>query len=57
MTEVIKARLREPSTYAGIAGIIAGAAFIPNAAAWADLIIAIGGVVAAALAVIMPEGK
>ena len=57
MLELLKARLREPSTYAGLAGLVAGAAFIPNAAAWADLILAVGGVVAAALAIILPEGK
>ncbi len=57
MLDLLKARLREPSTYAGIAGLVAGAAFIPNAAAWADLVLAIGGLVAAALAIIMPERK
>ena len=52
-------RLKEPSTYAGIAALIggAGAAFIPNATAWAHEVVLIGAAIAGALAILLPEAK
>ena len=53
----ILARLREPSTWAGIAAFAAGASFIPHAAEVSQMITGIGMVVAAALAIFLPEQK
>lgn len=48
-------RLREPSTYAGIAGVVAGFSFLPHAADIAQTIIIAGGAVAGLLAIWLPE--
>ena len=53
----IISRLREPSTYAGLAGLIAGLAFIPHAADIAQTITAVGTAVAGLLAIWLPEKK
>jgi hypothetical protein len=50
-------RLKEPSTYAGIAAVIAGMAFIPNAAAWSHEVTLIGAAIAGLIAIVLPEGK
>lgn len=53
------ARLEEPSTYAGIAGLVAGMTFLPPA----DLALAAKAIASAALvvpsllAIIIPEGS
>jgi hypothetical protein len=52
------ARLREPSTYAGLAGIVASMSFLPHAAEIARALPAIGGGIAACLsllAIVLPE--
>lgn len=54
---VIVARLKEPSTWAGIAAFVAGASFIPHAAEVSQMIVGAGMVVAAALAIFLPENK
>lgn len=53
----IVARLKEPSTYAGIASFVAGLSFIPHAADWSAAIVPIGGAIAAVAAIIMPDKK
>jgi hypothetical protein len=55
MKEFIIARLREPSTYAGIATLVASLSFIPDAAAWSQVIISAGAAVAGALAILLGE--
>ena len=57
MMNTLLARLREPSTYAGIAGVIAGLGFIPHAADIAGLIGPLGAVIAGVLAIVLPEAK
>jgi hypothetical protein len=53
---LILKRMREPSTYAGIAAlIIAGKAFIPAADSIATTVTAAGAFIAAILAVWLPE--
>jgi hypothetical protein len=51
------ARLREPSTYVGIAALLAGVVHLPAAAQWATVItdggLALGGL----LGIVLPEGK
>jgi len=56
MKELIIARLREPSTWAGIAAMILVAP-IPGAPALAATIKVVGTCVAGVLAIWMPEGK
>ena len=53
----IISRLKEPSTYAGLAAFLAGLSFIPHAAEWAGLLPAFGTLVAGALAILIPETK
>ena len=57
MKEFVIARLKEPSTYAGLAALVASLSFIPAADAWASVIIAAGAAIAGGLAIIMPEKK
>lgn len=54
MKAAILKRLREPSTYAGVAALVAGLGFqfAPEAS---QTIIAVGGAVAALLAIWLPE--
>lgn len=56
MKEIILARMREPSTWAGIAAIVLVAP-IPGAPAVAATIKLIGAFVAGALAIWLPEKK
>jgi hypothetical protein len=53
----ILARLKEPSTWAGVAAFVAGASFIPHAAEVSQMVVGVGMVVAAALAIFLPEQK
>ena len=53
----VLARLEEPSTYAGIASLVATMSFLPHAQDIAGQITVIGGVAASALAVILSEKK
>lgn len=55
MKDFVIARLKEPSTYAGIAGLIASLSFIPDAAAWSQVVISAGAAIAAALAIVMKD--
>lgn len=55
--EFLVSRLREPSTYAGIAAILAGVTFIPYAPELAKTISAVGTLVTGLLAIWMPEKK
>ena len=50
----IVSRLKEGSTWAGIAGIIAGASFIPHADEISKLVPSVGVVVAGVLAIFFP---
>ena len=52
--EWIVARLKEGSTWAGIAGIIAGAGFIPHADEISKLVPTLGVLVAGVLAIWFP---
>lgn len=54
---LIASRLREPSTYAGIAGVVAGLTFLPHAADIAQTIVISGGAIAGLLAIWLPERK
>ncbi len=49
------ARLKEPSTYAGLAAFVSGLQFIPHATDIAQLIVPAGTVVAGILAIVMKE--
>ncbi len=51
----ILARLKEPSTWAGAASLLAGLSFIPNAHEWAQLLPTIGAAVAGVLAIVIKE--
>lgn len=57
MKEFFFARLREPSTYAGIAALVASLSFIPNAAEWSQVVISAGAAIAGALAIVLGENK
>jgi len=57
MLSTIIARLREPSTYAGIAGVVAGLSFIPHAADIAQTVTAVGAAAVSLLAIWLPETK
>lgn len=54
---VILARLREPSTYAGIAALLAGATFIPHASEIARTVSVAGMFISGILAIWLPEQK
>ena len=53
----VLARLKEPSTYAGIAGMVATMTFLPHAQDYASQITTLGGIFASALAVLLSEKK
>lgn len=55
MKDFILARLREPSTYAGIAAMVTSLTFIPASEAWGQVIIAAGAAIAGALAIVMKD--
>lgn len=55
--EFIAKRLKEPSTYAGLAGVLGGMSFIPNAAEWAQVVMQVGALVSAVMAILIPEKK
>lgn len=50
----IVSKLKEGSTWAGVAGIIAGASFIPHAEEISHIVPAFGVVVAGVLAIFFP---
>jgi hypothetical protein len=51
----VVSRLEEPSTYAGIAGVVATFSFWPQAAAASQVIPVVGAALASVLAIILPE--
>lgn len=51
----IIARLKEPSTWAGVATLVAGTTFLPHAQDWAALLPTIGAAVAGVLAILLKE--
>lgn len=55
MKDFVLTRLREPSTYTGIAALVGSLSFIPNAAEWAQIVIPAGTVIAGALAILLGE--
>lgn len=55
MKDFVIARLKEPSTYAGIAALVTSLTFIPSAEAWGQVIITGGAAIAAALAIVMKD--
>ena len=55
MKDFILTRLREPSTYAGIAALVGSLSFIPNAAEWSQVVISAGAAIAGALAIVLGE--
>jgi len=50
-------RLREPSTYAGLAVLLGGAAHLANADAWTAAIASIGVGVGGIIAILLPEKR
>ena len=56
MKAVIVKRLREPSTYAGVAALI-GALGVPLAPEAAQTVVAVGSAVTALLAIWLPEKR
>ena len=57
MKNLILARLREPSTAAGIAGFIGAMSFLPHAHEVGQTTAVIGTAVASLLAIWLPEAK
>lgn len=57
MTSFLLSRLREPSTYAGIASLLAGASFIPHVPEIVQTVTIVGTAVSGLLAVWLPEKK
>lgn len=57
MKTFIITRLREPSTYAGIAVFVGSLSFVPNADSIAQTITAVGAAVVSLLAIWLPENK
>lgn len=57
MSSMILSRLREPSTWAGLAVFVGGLAFIPHASDIASSLPVIGGCVGGLLAIWLPETK
>lgn len=55
LTTLIVSKLREGSTWSGLAAIVAGVSFVPHAAELSTLIPAIGTVVAGLLAIWFPK--
>jgi hypothetical protein len=55
MKDFIIARLKEPSTYAGLAAMVASLSFIPAADAWAQVILSAGAAIAGGLAIVMKD--
>ena len=53
----ILARLKEPSTWAGLAAVVAGLQFLPHAAEIGSIVTGAGMIVMAALAIFLPEQK
>jgi hypothetical protein len=51
----VLARLREPSTYAGIASVLAGLSFIPHAADIAGLVVPLGVLISGVIAIVVPQ--
>ena len=51
------ARAKEPSTYAGLAGIIGSMAFVPHATDVASLLPVVGVAIASIVAVVVPQAK
>ncbi len=50
-------RLKEPSSWAGLAALVGSMSFLPNASAGAQLVSVVGVAIAGALAVVFPENK
>lgn len=50
----IGARLREPSTYAGLAAVLSGLFHFANSAGWAAAIMSIGIGVGGIIAIVLP---
>lgn len=55
--DFVIARLREPSTYAGLAALIGGISILPNASSLAGTITLAGTFIAGVLAIWLPEKK
>lgn len=53
----IVARLKEPSTWAGLAGVVGGLSFLPHAAEVGTIVTGAGMIVMALLAIFLPENK
>jgi hypothetical protein len=53
----ILARLKEPSTWAGIAGVVAGLSFLPHAVEIGAIVTGAGIIVMNVLAIVIPEKK
>lgn len=51
------ARLREPSTFAGLAAFIATMSFLPGASTYAADVVTAGTAIASVLAIVLPETK
>lgn len=57
MKDLLIARLREPSTFAGLAIFVGSLSFLPNAANLAETITVLGTAAASLLAIWLPENK
>lgn len=57
MKNALVARLREPSTYAGLAVFVGSLSFLPNSANIAETITVVGTALAGLLAIWLPENK
>lgn len=57
MKDWILARIKEKTTWAGIATVVGSLSFIPFAAEWAQVIIAVGTAVAGAVSILTKETK
>jgi len=53
----VGARMREPSTYAGLAVLLGGVLHLANADAWAAAVASIGIGVGGIIAILLPEKK
>jgi hypothetical protein len=57
MKALILSRLREPSTWAGLAAIVGSVPFLPAAENLQQTVLIVGSAVAGLLAVWLPEGR
>ena len=57
MKQVIVKRIKEPSTWTGLAAVVAGFSFLPHAGDIAGLLPSLGVVIAGIIGIVLPEGS